>query len=329
MSEDKNVVNLFDMEADDATMSFLEKKGTNRDGIYRPDTKMAKDKSKGYVATIRFLPNVLDDMTLGPSAIEKHVHYANLPDYPDLQGYYDSLINFGEKCPLTTLYWKLKNSKNQAEVERSELIGRTSKYYSYILVIEDEQQPELEGKILVFPYGYKIKEKINLERTGENSDGKKCNVFDPANGKDFRLIVKEIGGFNNYDSSIFRDVSPLKIWDEEKRKFIPVPVEWNDEKNKNVIANPKVQKKVFEFLVNRPEGVKLEDNEPKPWSDEEKEKVDRIIQILSGKDLTSAKDKIGKASKSTKSTDDDLEDSSFDDNDSDDIDDFFGDMDDE
>lgn len=326
MSEDKNVVNLFDMEADDASMSFLDKKGSSRDGIYRPDPKDARDKSKGYIATIRFLPNVLDDMTLGPSAIEKHVHYANLPDYPDLQGYYDSLINFGEKCPLTTLYWNLKNSKNQAEVERSSLIGRTSKYYSYILVIEDEQHPELEGKILVFPYGYKLKEKINLERTGENSDGKKCNVFDPANGKDLRLIVKEIGGFNNYDSSIFREVSPLKLWDDEKKKFVQVPVEYNEEKQKNVITNPKAQKKVFEFLTNRHDNVKLEDNSPKQWTDEEREKVERIIEILSGKDFSNAKNKIDKTSKSTRTTED-VSESSFDES-NDDLDDFFSDEDD-
>jgi hypothetical protein len=225
MSE--NVVNLFDMEADDASMSFLDKRNASADGIYRANLKDATDKNKGYVATIRFLPNVLEDGTLGPSAIEKHVHYANLPDHPDLLGYYDSLINFGEKCPLTTLYWKLKNSKNQAEVERAELIGRTTKYYSYILVIEDEQHPEFEGKIMIFPYGYKIKEKINNERTGENADNKKCNVFDPANGKDFRLIVKKVGEWPNYDSSQFRSVSPLKIWNEDKGVFVETPTEWD------------------------------------------------------------------------------------------------------
>lgn len=321
MSDDKNVVNLFDMEADDASMSFLDKKGSNRDGIYRPDPKDARDKSKGYIATVRFLANVLEDMTIGPSAIEKHVHYANLPDYPELKGYYDSLINFGEKCPLTTLYWKLKNSKNQAEVERAELIGRTSKYYSYILVIEDEQHPELEGKILVFPYGFKVKEKINLERTGENSDGKKCNVFDPANGKDFRMIVKEVGGFNNYDSSIFREVSPLKIWDEDKKKFVQVPVEHSEEKQKNIITNPSVQKKVFTFLRNRHDGVTLEDNAAKPWTEEEREKVERIIEILSGREYSSAKDKIEKSSKSTR-TSDDVKNSSLNDTD-DDLDNFF------
>ena len=321
MSE--NVVNLFDMEADDASMNFLNKKSSSADGLYRPIPKDAKDKQKGYVSTIRFLPNVLEDGTLGPSAIEKHVHYANLPNYEELKGYYDSLINFGEKCPLTTLYWKLKNSKNQAEVERAELIGRTTKYYSYILVVEDEQHPELEGKILIWSYGFKVREKINLEKTGENSEGKKCNVFDPANGKDFRLIVKQIGEFPNYDSSSFRAVSSLKIWDEGKKKFIPVPVEWNEEKQKNLITNANVQKKVSNFLSVHE--VKLEDNLPKRWSEEEKVKVEKIIEILSGKDVSFAKDSISRSS-SNISSKENLEES-LDDAGSEDLDDFFGNMD--
>jgi len=324
MSE--NVVNLFDMEADDASMNFLNRKSSNSDGLYRPTPKDAKDKQKGYVATVRFLPNVLEDGTIGPSAIEKHVHYANLPDYENLQGYYDSLINFGEKCPLTTLYWKLKNSKNAAEVERAELIGRTTKYYSYVLIVEDEQHPELEGKIMVFPYGFKIKEKINLEKTGENSESKKCNVFDPANGKDFRLIVKQVGEFPNYDSSSFRAVSALKIWDEGKKKFIQVPVVWNEEKQKNLITDTRVQKKVADFLGTH--DVKLEDNTPTRWTEEEKVKVEKIIEILSGKDVSFAKDSISKSS-SNVSSKETLEDTSLDDSDTEDLDEFFGNMDDD
>ena len=323
MSE--NVVNLFDMDADDASMQFLNKKSSSADGLYRPAPKDAKDKQKGYVATIRFLPNVLEDGTIGPSAIEKHVHYADLPNYENLKGYYDSLINFGEKCPLTTLYWKLKNSKNQAEVERAELISRTTKYYSYVLVVEDEQHPELEGKILIWSYGFKIREKINLEKTGENSEGKKCNVFDPANGKDFRLIVKQIGDFPNYDSSSFRAVSPLKIWDEEKKKFIQVPIEWSEEKQKNLISNAKVQKKVSDFISTH--DVHLEDNVPKRWTEEEKVKVDKIIEILSGKDISFAKNEISKSS-SNVSSKESLEDTRSSD-DSEDLDDFFGNMDDD
>lgn len=321
MSEE-NVVNLFDMEADDASMDFLNRKLTNNDGIYRASPKDAADKNKGYVATIRFLANVLEDGKLGPSAIEKHVHYAKLNDHPDLKGYYDSLINFGEKCPLTTLFWQLKNSKNQAEVERADLISRTTKYYSYIQIIEDEQHPELEGKIMIFPFGFKIKEKIDAERKGENAEGKKINVYDPANGKDLRLIVKEIGGFPNYDSSVFRNTSPMKIWDEDNKKFISIPVEFDEEKDKNIIKSAKVQKKIIEYLTSCDYDIK--DNEPKRWTEEEKVKVDRIIAILTGNDISVAKESINNASNST-SSNESVSDSNFDDTSTDDdIDNFFG-----
>lgn len=324
MSEVKTV-NLFDMEADDASMNFLDSKSRISDGVYRANPKDAKDKQKGYAATIRFLPNLLEDGTLGPSAYEKHVHYANLRDYPDLVGYYDSLINFGEKCPLTTLYWKLKNSKNQAEVERAELISRTTKYYSYILVIEDEQHPELEGKIMVFPYGFKIKEKINLEKTSENSEGKKCNVFDPANGKDFRLIVKQVGEWPNYDSSIFRSISPLKLWDEKKARFVEVPTERDEEKDKNIIKNQKVQARVMEFLNSK--SVKIEDSLARQWTEEEKVKVEKIIEILSGNDVSFAKESISNSSRSTQNTR--IEDTEFGNSKDDNFDDFFDDDEDE
>lgn len=317
MSE--KVLNLFDMEADDATMSFLDNQSKNNDGIYRANPADAKDKQKGYISTIRFLPNLLEDGKLGPSAIEKHVHYAKLPDYPDLQGYYDSLINFGEKCPLTTLYWKLKNSKNQAEVERAELISRTTKYYSYILVIEDEQHPELEGRIMIFPYGFKIKEKINLERTGENSEGKKCNVFDPANGKDFRLIVKKVGEWPNYDSSIFRSISPLKVWDAEKIRFIELPVEFDEEKGKNSIKSTNVQKKLINFLNSKT--VLLEDNSAKVWTEDTKVKVEKIIDILNGNEISSAKSDISGASTSVRNNS--VSDTSL--KDDEDLDNFFDD----
>lgn len=316
-----DVVNLFDMDADDQSMSFLDNKNISKDGIYRPNPKDATDKNKGYVATIRFLPNLLEDNTLGPSAIEKHVHYAKLPDYPDLQGYYDSLINFGEKCPLTTLFWKLKNSKNQAEVERADLIGRSTKYYSYVLIIEDEQHPELEGKIMIYPFGFKIKEKIDLERNGENADGKKCNVFDPANGKDFRLIVKQVGEWPNYDSCSFRSISPLKIWDESNNRFIEIPTEFDETKQKNVIKSPKVQQKIVEFLKST--DVNVNEHAAKQWTDEEKVKVEKIIEILSGNDVSYVNEKVSSASKSTAS--EKIEDTSLSESSDDDLDEFFGD----
>jgi hypothetical protein len=288
---------LFNMDANTG-MDFLEKKSsTTNDGIYRPQPKNAKDKKKGYRAVVRFLPNLTREGQLGASAIEKMIHYVKLANYPELGGYYDSMRNFNEKCELTNTFWQLKNSKSVVDQEKAEQISRSTKYYSYVLVLEDENQPELEGKIMVFPFGYKIKEKLNQERTGEIT-GEPCNVYDLANGKDFVLLVKEVGGYTNYDSSQFlQNTSPLKI------KGKPVPTEEIDGRT---TISPKYQEKIKDFLLKRE--IDLEDFAPVKWDDEVRAKVNKIVSILTDNPIVGANESIDNASsgKSDLDIEDDL-----------------------
>jgi hypothetical protein len=277
------------LEANDETMSVFDKQTTNNDGIYRPNLKDAADKKIGYRATLRFLPNLLESGKIGPSAIEKHIHYVDMKNEGNLAGYYDCKKNHEPNCEICTEYWKLKNSKNAADNEKAELIKRSTKYYSYVLIVEDEQNKDLEGKILVYPYGYTVKEKINSERNGEVT-GEPCNVFDLAKGKDFKLIIKEKGGFQNYEASQFMEVSPIKLYDANKGKFQTAPV---DEDGK--LTNPKVQAKIKEVLLDRT--VNLDDHAAKEWDENTQGKVNQVLAILNGEDVYIAEQK----SKSVKS----------------------------
>jgi hypothetical protein len=295
MKEIENV-DIFDsIDAGSDTLDFLEKKGTSLDGIFRPKIT---DKKKGYVATVRFLPNLSKEGKVLQSAIEKHQHYVDFKNHPELMGYYDCMKNFTDKCDMCTMYWKLKNSKNASDVEKADLISRNTKYYSYILVIEDEQNRELEGKIMIYPYGYKIKEKIKDQKDGLS--GEPCNVFDLANGKNFKLVIKQLGEFPNYDSSTFMDISPIQIQGKK------APVEVDEKTGKNKITNPKVKEKITAFLMERT--VNLEDHIAKEWSSEEKYKVTQILEILVGNDITSKTEKAASRSNSdnlsTKESDD-------------------------
>ena len=161
MKEFENVDLFESVDAQSETLGFLDKKASSLDGIFRPKIT---DKKKGYTATLRFLPSLSKDGKVLQSAIEKHQHYADLKDYPELAGYYDCMKNFTDKCDMCTMYWKLRNSKNAADQAKAEQISRNTKYYSYVLIIEDEQNRELEGKILIYPYGFKIKEKIKNQK---------------------------------------------------------------------------------------------------------------------------------------------------------------------
>jgi len=267
----------------DSTMDFLDdKKNVSKDGIYRVDLKKVSDKKKGYRARIRFLPNLTKDRKLGQAAIEKITHYVDIKSDKALSGWFDSPKNFNEKCPLTDLYYQLKNSKNAVLIEKAECLKYSKKYYSYVLVIEDEHQPELVGKIMVFQYGKQIRDKIQSEKNGEIT-GESCNVFRLEDGKDFVLSVKEklIGETSvpDYTNSMFMpERSSLPIYSEDRGVFKNVPLV--DGK-----IDPRVQQTVMDFLLKRDH--ELEDYAAKKLTDEEHDKINQITNFLTGKSSVS------------------------------------------
>ena len=263
----------------DSKMDFLnDKKAVNSDGIYRVDLSKVKDKKKGYRSVVRFLPNLTKEGKVGQSAIEKITHYVDIKNAKELSGWFDSPKNFNEKCPLTDLYYTMQNSKNAILQERSKALKYSKKYYSYVLVIEDEQQPETVGKIMIFQYGKTIKDKIQAERNGEIT-GIPCNVFDLSQGKDFVVLVKEISTgdetYPDYKNSMFKpEVSSISVYSEEKQSFKNVPV--TDGK-----IDTKAQQIVKEFLMKREH--ELEEFAPKKLSDEQQSKINEITSFLTGK----------------------------------------------
>jgi hypothetical protein len=264
----------------DSKMDFLNdaKTSNNNDGIYRVDLSKVKDKKRGWRSLVRILPNLTKDGKVGQSAIEKITHYVDIKQPKELSGWFDSPKNFNEKCPLTDLYYTMQNSKNAILIEKSKQLKYSKKYYSYVLVIEDEQQPELVGKILIWQYGKTIKDKIMAEKNGEIS-GVGCNVFDLAAGKDFVLVVKEIQTgdetYPDYKMSMFKpEATSLPIYFKEKGVFKNAPV--TDGK-----IEAGVQSKIKDFLLDREHD--LEEFAPKKLTDEQQAKITEISNFLTGK----------------------------------------------
>ena len=274
----------------DSKMDFLnEKKTVNADGIYRIDLSKVKDKKKGYRSVIRFLPNLTKEGKVGQAAIEKITHYVDIKNPKELSGWFDSPKNFNEKCPLTDLYYTMTNSKNAILQEKAKCLKYSKKYYSYVLVIEDEQQPETVGKIMIFQYGKTIKDKIGAERNGEIS-GVPCNVFDLAQGKDFVVLVKEISTgdetYPDYKNSMFKpEVSSISIYNEEKSVFKSAPT--SDGK-----IDPRAQATVKDFLLKRDH--ELEEFAAKKLSDEQQAKINEITSFLTGKASASFNNSVNK-----------------------------------
>ena len=275
----------------DSKMSFLndQKTTTNNDGIYRVDLSKCKDKKKGWRSVVRFLPNLTKEGKVGESAIDKITHYVDIKNPKELSGWFDSPKNFNEKCALTDLYYTMQNSKNAILIEKSKQLKYSRKYYSYVLVLEDEQQPENVGKIMIFQYGKTIKDKIMAEKNGEIS-GVPCTVFDLAKGKDFVLVVKEIQTgdetYPDYKMSMFKpETTSLPIYFKEKGVFKNAPIV--DGKIEST-----VQSKIREFLLDREHD--LEEFSPKRLNEEQQSKISEITNFLTGKassSLTKAESK--------------------------------------
>jgi hypothetical protein len=263
-----------------------------KDGIFRCDpTKSPEGK---YVATLRFLPFIKSDGTKGRNILEKHIHYAKNMPISDLNGYYDCQQNIeeGMRCDMCKLFFKYVKSTDQLEKDKADLIKRTAKYYAYVYVVDDNTNPDQIGKTLLLPFGVKINEKILAEENGENDEAEKCKIFDLIEGKDFKLVCKKVGGFNNYDASKFvATAAPFKYRDAEG-KLKPVPF-YEDEKTGRKIPGvegspektAKVHEKLKAIMMDRTSDMLTFAS--KIWTQDQSAKVEKILTYLtSGQVMT-------------------------------------------
>jgi len=90
-------------------------------------------------------------------------------------------------------------------------------------VVKDPKNPENEGRVFLYKYGKKIHDKILAAMQPEFQDEERVNVFDLWEGANFKLKIKKVAGYWNYDSSEFDSVSALsaddtaleKVWKSE------------------------------------------------------------------------------------------------------------------
>jgi len=179
------------------------------DRFWKPDV----DKAGNGYAILRFLPaptgedvpfvRIWDHGFQGPGGwyIEKSLTTLGLPD------------------PVSEYNSKLWNSG----IESNKAIVRAQKrrlsYYSNILVVKDPTRPDNEGKVFLFKYGKKIFDKLNEAMHPEFSDETAVNPFDLWEGANFKLKIRQVEGYRNYDKSEFDKPSPISTDDAELKKI--------------------------------------------------------------------------------------------------------------
>lgn len=86
---------------------------------------------------------------------------------------------------------------------------RKTQYISNILVVKHEARKSDEGKVFLFAYGIKVHNKIMDKMNPDDEDVKKWNPFDPLTGANFRLRIRNVEGFPNYEKSEFDERGPI------------------------------------------------------------------------------------------------------------------------
>jgi len=188
----------------------LEEKSTSKDKytderIWKPEL----DKTGNGYAVIRFLPaSESEDMPW----IRVWSHAFQGPG-----GWYieNSLTTLNQKDPVSEENTRLWNTGVESDKEIARKRKRKLSYYSNILVVSDPKHPENEGKVFIFKYGKKIFDKITEAMQPAFEDEKPINPFDFWKGANFKLKIRKVDGYWNYDKSEFDPVAQIAESDEK------------------------------------------------------------------------------------------------------------------
>jgi hypothetical protein len=208
--------------------------GGGDERLWKPEM----DKTGNGYAVIRFLP-APDGEDLPWAKMYSHA-------FQGPGGWYieNSLTTTGGKDPVSEHNRELWNTGIDADKEIVRKQKRKLSYYSNIYVVQDKANPQNEGKVFLYKFGKKIFDKVMEAMQPEFEDETPINPFDFWQGANFKLKIKKVAGYWNYDSSEFGSIEPL-LDDDDALEAL-----WNKEYSLTALTASD-QFKSYEQLQNR------------------------------------------------------------------------------
>jgi gp32 DNA binding protein like len=224
------------------------KQGPNEDNrFWKPEV----DKAGNGYAVIRFLP----------APQNEDVPFVRIFDhgFQGPNGWYieKSLTTLGQKDPVSeynSQLWATGTKENQATVRKQK---RRLSFISNIYVVSDSKHPENEGKVFLYQYGKKIWDKLNAAMNPEFEDETPINPFDLWEGANFKLKIRNVEGYRNYDKSEFEAPAPLADSDEQLEEI------WKTEHSLTAFVDPKEFKSYDDLKARLYKVLGLDGSTPK------------------------------------------------------------------
>jgi hypothetical protein len=186
----------------------------------------AVDKAGNGYSVIRFLP----------APPNEDVPFVRIWDhgFQGPGGWYieNSLTTLGKADPVSERNSALWNSGVDADKEIARKQKRRLHFISNVYIIEDSLNPENNGQVRLFKYGKKIFDKLNEAMNPQFADEEPVNPFDFWEGANFKLKIRNVEGYRNYDKSEFASPSPL-FKDDEKLESV-----WKSQHSLQEFLNP-------------------------------------------------------------------------------------------
>ena len=171
------------------------------------------DKAGNGYAVIRFLP-APEGCELPWAQVWSHA-------FQGPGGWYieNSLTTMGQKDPVSEHNRVLWNSGSDRDKEIARKQKRKLSYYANIYVVSDPAHPENEGRVFLYKFGKKIFDKITEAMQPQFADEEAINPFDFWAGANFKLKIRKVEGYWNYDKSEFDRPNAL-LDDDDKLERI-------------------------------------------------------------------------------------------------------------
>ena len=200
------------------------------------------DKAGNGMAVLRFLPAPAAD---GDDALPWVRVFSHGFQGPGGWFIDNCLTTVNEKCPVCEHNSTLWNSGIEANKDIARKQKRKLSYVANILVISDPSNPANEGQVRLYKFGKKIFDKNTEAMNPDFADETPVNPFDMWEGANFKLKIRNVEGYRNYDKSEFASKSAIFEGDDEKLEQL-----WKSEFGLKEFSEKK-QFKPYEQLKSR------------------------------------------------------------------------------
>jgi hypothetical protein len=230
------------------------------DNFWRPEV----DKVGNGQATIRFLPASEKDGDDGLPWVKVFSHGFQGPGGWLID---NCLTTKNQQCPVCEHNSTLWNSGIEANKDVVRKQKRKLNYIANVYIVSDPKHPENEGKIKLFKFGKKIFDKISEAMNPQFEDETPINPFDMWKGANFKLKIRKVEGYQNYDKSEFDSPSALSDDDSELEQI------WKDSFSLNELISDKEFKSYDELKKRLDKVLGLNGEAPKTTVEQVKAKT--------------------------------------------------------